>query len=282
MKTRLWCFTNFNLDFNYLDFLEKSTATYILYGHEKCPKTLKEHHQGFVYFDGARSSKKGVSKQLGNAHVEPCRGNLDQNTDYCSKDSNVVELGEKPKQGHRTDLDSVKDQIMEQKLSVDQICIDNPNLFHQYGRTLSKLEDIALRKRYRTTMTEGIWIWGESGFGKSHKAFEGYSPETHYVYPNDNGWWDGYTGQEIVIINEFRGQIPYYELLDLCDKWPKTVKRRSREPVPFLAKKLIITSCMPPNEVYHNLSAMDDLEQLERRFEIIKMEQKWSKGNTEL
>ena len=44
MKTRLWCFTKFNLDFNYLDFLEKSTATYILYGHEKCPTTLKEHH----------------------------------------------------------------------------------------------------------------------------------------------------------------------------------------------------------------------------------------------
>jgi hypothetical protein len=37
-------------------------------------------------------------------------------------------------------------------------------------------------------------------------------------------------------------------LLDLVDRWPKTVKIRNREPRPFLAKTLLITSSMTPEE----------------------------------
>jgi hypothetical protein len=238
-------------------------------------------HRGFVYFSGARGSIKGVAKQLGKCNVRPCRGNIDQNCDYCSKDGKVTELGTKPKQGYRNDLDAVKDAILEQKLSVDDICVKNPYLYHQSGRTLSKLEDIALRKKFRTWMTEGIWYYGPTGVGKSHKAFEGFSPDTHYVMPNDGGWCDGYTGQGTIIINEFRGNIAYEELLELIDWTPKTLRRRGREPVPLLAKKIIITSSLHPTEVYNNLSQSDSLEQLLRRIKLVKMEQKWLEGNTE-
>jgi hypothetical protein len=211
-----------------------------------------------------------------------CSGNLDQNTDYCGKDGDFREFGEKPIQGKRADLISIKDLIMSGEKSVNQICESTPEIYHQYGRTLNKLEDIHFRSKYRTWMTEGIWIHGPTGCGKSHQAFEGYTPETHYVLPEDSGWWDGYTGQETIIINEFRGSIKYSELLDLCDKWPKTVKRRNREPAPFLGKKIIITSSLSPEQVYCNIACSDSLDQLYRRFEILEiMAQKCSKGNTE-
>ena len=187
IKTRLWCFTNFDLNFDYNKFFNSSTAEYIIFGTEVCPKTKRTHHQGFVYFSGARGSIKGVSKQLGKCHVEPCRGNLDQNCDYCEKDGNITELGDRPKQGFRNDLEAVKDSILNGDMSVEDICVESPNLYHQYGRTLSKLEDIALRKKYRKWMTQGIWYYGPTGVGKSHKAFEGFSPDTHYVMPNDGG-----------------------------------------------------------------------------------------------
>lgn len=281
MKSRLWCFTSFNLELDYQNIIDTSTAVYIAYGEESCPKTKRKHHQGFIYFSGARGSMKQVGKLLDKSHVEPCKGNIDQNVDYCSKQSELVEFGVKPQQGFRNDLEDVKSKILEQKLSVDEIICENPTLYHQYGRTLNKLEDIALRRKYRTWMTRGKWIYGPTGVGKSHLAFKDFTPESHYVYPNDGGWWDGYTGQEIVIINEFRGGIMYAELLDLLDKWPKTVKRRGREPVPFLAKELIITSSMSPQDCYNNLAYMDKLEQLERRIELIHLEQKCPEGNTE-
>ena len=90
-----------------------------------------------------------------------------------------------------------------------------------------------------------------------------------YRFPDDNGWWDGYTGEDIVIINDYRGSLTYSFLLNLVDKWPMSVRRRCREPVPFLAKHVIITSSEPPWEVYNNLSANDSLDQLHRRFSVV-------------
>lgn len=279
MKSRLWCFTNYNLEFDYIPILNEYNAKYIIVGREVCPSTNREHDQGFIYYNNPKMSVKAVAKELGQCHVEKCKGTLEQNCNYCSKDNNVREFGTKPEQGARSDLKCVLNELQIGSKCVDDLVINDPLLYHQYGRTLERAEDIFLRKKFRTRMTECDWIVGPTGTGKSHKAFENYNPDTHYVYPNDNGWWDGYKGHPIVIINEFRGQIQYAEMLDLIDKWPKTVKRRNREPVPFLAQKIIITSSLRPEEVYYNLHDKDRLEQLFRRITIL--EQKCSEGNTE-
>ena len=181
-KSRLWCFTNFNLDFDYDSLLTTSSAVYIFCGRETSPTSNRLHDQGLIYFSGQRGSIKGVAKDLGNCHVQICKGNLDQNLDYCSKDGDFREFGIKPSQGKRADLISIKDLIMSGEKSVDQICESTPEIFHQYGRTLNKLEDIHFRSKFRNFMTIGLWIYGPTGCGKSHTAYQGFDPKTHYVY----------------------------------------------------------------------------------------------------
>ena len=286
MRTRLWCFTNFNLDFDYKSIYdnEKYHIKYIAYGNEICPTTNRPHHQGWIYFSSDKDSKKAVGKILGNANCRPCKGNIQQQEDYCSKEKGYyTELGTRPdNQGARTDLEAVKNDILNGLIKCDDIACEKPSLYHQYGRTLTKIEDIALRKKWRNWMTEGIWYYGETGCGKSEKAFENYNPLTHYKYTEE--WWDGYIGQDTLIIDELRGDtIRFRELLALADKHPHYVKRRCREPIPFLAKKIIITSALHPKDIFTNLNADDKLDQLYRRFKIVKLEnpQKSSKGNTE-
>lgn len=292
-KTRLWCFTNYDLEFDYPDYMKTSSAVYLVVGREVCPTTGRLHDQGFVYYSGARGSMTQIARELGST-CKPCNGTLDQNMDYCTEDGKYREFGKKPAQGNRSDIDGLAQAIMSGETTVDEITLANPLMYHQYGRTLSRVEDIVLRKRKRTEMTKLTWITGPTGCGKSHMAFENFEPDTHYVYPNDKGWWDGYTGQETVIFNEFRGGIPYSEMLDLADKWYKTVNRRGREPVPFLAKHIIVTSVLEPHEVYHNLAENDPMEQLNRRMNIIRLkprdtggcssdnvEQKCPEGNIE-
>lgn len=112
-----------------------------------------------------------------------------------------------------------------------------------------------------------VWLWGATGVGKSHTAFAGFNPETHYVKTLEDEWWDGYTGQATVILNDFRGQIVFSNLLTLIDKWPTSVKRRGREPFPFISKQVIITSDKPPEIIYYNVDK-DRIGQLLRRIEI--------------
>lgn len=246
---------------------------YLCYGKEICPTTKKEHWQGCVYFFDKVSIKQAQNLLgIGKSHMEfIMKTTYDECIEYCKKDGISKEFGSMPVQGRRTDLEALKDDIISGKTTVDEIIINNPVIFHQYGRTLEKIEDIKMSKLSRTEMTKGIWLYGDTGCGKSHKAFEGFSPETHYNLPNDNGWWDNYRQQETVVINDFRGHIKYDELLQMVDKWPYQVPRRGRTPLPFTSKKVIITSPLRPEEVYCNRNEKDNIAQLYRRFDIIEV-----------
>lgn len=283
-KSRLFCITNYHeldkADDRYKQIIDEGKATYIAYGKEVCPTTKKEHHQMWVYFKQQKGTGKRSLNQIGKlitgvgSHTESMKGSLDSNEAYCSKEGTYTCHGDKPKPGRRVDLEDVVNDIIGNKRSVDEITLENPMLYQQYGRTLSKVEDITLRKRFRTEMTEGIWYHGPTGGGKSHQAFEGFDPDTHYVKPLEDEWWDGYTGQETVILNEFRGQLKYSEMLSLTDKWPHYVRRRNREPAPFLAKRVIVTSSKHPATLYEKAGEDDHCSQLLRRFEIVRIAQR--------
>lgn len=273
-KYRNFCITLNNWTQGELADLLSYNFQFLILAEEVGPECGTPHLQGYAELD-KQMRLSGIKKipGLARAHIEPRRGTQEEAITYCKKpdtpEDKIHIKGEPKKDGVRKDLLQAKEEINQGK-TVDELTIEDPMLYHMYGRTLNKLEEIAFRKKFRTWTTEGEWYWGKTGVGKSHRAFEGYNPETHYVLNvNDNGWWDGYTGQEIVIINEFRGQIPYGELLDLTDKWPKTVKQRNKAPVPFLAKKIIITSCSPPENIYGNVfDDQERVDQLLRRFKV--------------
>lgn len=277
-KSRVFIYTKWTLwsDDEYLQAMEKNSAIrFIAYGLETCPTTGKLHHQGWICFHNqrpnSRTSLGRIAKMIDAGYCKGMRGSLAQNNDYCSKQSSLKKFGDEPKQGDRNDLKAVVNRIASGETTADDICLDDPGYFHMYGRTIQRAEDILLRQKFRTEMTKGIWYYGNTGQGKSHTAFAGFDPKTCYVKPltgSEAKWWDGYTGQETVIFNEFRGEIPYGEILSLVDKWPHYVPRRNREPAPFIAKTLIVTSALHPQEVWTKRGVSDSMDQLYRRFDV--------------
>lgn len=266
---RNYCFTLNNWTEEEYLALKKIEFVYMVVGKET-GTTGTPHLQGYVEFQNSKrlTSLKKFNSRI---HWEPRRDTQEEAIEYCKKDNEYEEFGTKKNQGKRTDLNALRDEIMAGG-RVDDIAKEEPAIVHQYGRTLDRLEDIALRKRWRTEMTKGIWYWGKTGTGKSHKALENFNRATHYVYPiKDKGWWDGYRGQETVIINDFRGEIPYNTLLQIVDKWPYNVPRRGREPTPFVSKTVIVTSSLPPEQIYHHQQEEGSLEQLYRRFSVTEV-----------
>ncbi len=248
---------------------------------ETCETTGKEHRHVCVYLwkeitGGARNGGV-IGGMFGGTHswANPMRGRVMESEEYASKNGDdCADYGLPPMQGARHNLNEVFDTIKDGKLTADEICVENPEMFHQYGRTIDRLEMIALRRRWRTWMTECTWFCGESGSGKSHKCMEGFDPKTHFVKDLSVDWWDGYVGQEIVVLNEFRGEIKFSMMLAMIDKWPLQVKVRGKESVPFLAKKILISSVKTPEEVYkHSLDAdaVANCEQWTRRVEVTRL-----------
>lgn len=283
-RARNWCFTLNNYTMEEVEEINDIECDYRIFGYE-VGECGTEHVQGYIQFT-KKLALTAVKKLIPRAHWEMQSKNSSalEAAEYCRKDGDFYEQGEISCTGDRKDLDAIKDKINNGETTVDKIVMEFPVLYHQYGRTLSKIEDIVLRKKWRTEMTKGIWYWGPTGVGKSHKALENYHPDTHYLVPQDNGWWDGYKQQETVVFNDFRGELSYNFMLNLVDKFPFSVKRRGREPLPFISKYVIVTSSLSPEKVYKNRDSEDKIEQLLRRFEVINITTRGSKvvkGNTE-
>ena len=80
-------------------------------------------------------------------HLEERKGNALQASNYCKKDGKYIEFGELSSQGARSDLVTLKDDILAGKKKCTEVREENPELYHQYGRTLDKLEDDYLCKQ---------------------------------------------------------------------------------------------------------------------------------------
>lgn len=272
MSRRNVCFTLNNYTQEEENALKNIECDYIIFGHEVGEENTP-HLQGYIEFGFSKklTALKNFNKRI---HWEERKGSAQEASDYCRKqDLNPFVKGNISNQGARSDLQELNKQIVEGKTSVDQIIQEKPDLYHQYGRTLIKCEEIANRKKFRTEMTTCDWYYGSTGVGKSTIAFKDYNPDKVYPWQHDdNGWQDDYVGQETVVINEFRGGIQFGYLLTMIDWTPEVkIRRRNRAPMPFISKHIIITSSMPPWLVYNNLGAEDKLSQLYRRIKIIKI-----------
>ena len=105
-------------------------------------------------------------------------------------------------------------------------------------------------------MPNVIWYYGKTGTGKSHKLFEGYNPDTHYLLnENDIRFWRGYNNQNIILINGFSGEMRYDKLLNLC----------------LNPHKIIIASCKRPEDIYKH-----DIQQFLKHCKIIELKNVYS------
>lgn len=262
------CFTINNYTDSEYETVLGTDCKYIVVGKE-VGENGTPHLQGYIEFNGVKRFTT-LKAMWPRAHFEKRKGTAQQAAEYCMKDGKYYENGVRSAQGARTDIEEARDEILNGRTTSRQIRQENPHFFHQYGRTLERLENDRMETQGRTLETKGIWLWGTTGTGKSELAFKDYNPDTHYVWKlNDNDWQDGYRQQPIVIIDDFRGTIPYDEILRMVDRWPNYhAKRRGQAPMPFTSKLVIITSSLPPEEVYNRRNARDSIEQLHRRFQV--------------
>ena len=105
---------------------------------------------------------------------------------------------------------------------------------------------------------------GPSGSGKSRYVWEQH-PDLYTLDPpqcsNQSVWFDGYDGQDVLLIDDFDGWLSYKFLLRLLDRYPLRVQYKGGS-IPLLATKIYITSTESPSDWYPH---REEVVELERR-----------------
>lgn len=251
-KARSVCFTLNNYTDDQINVLRSISkdAKYLVFGYEIAPTTGTPHLQGYISWDNPRSLDKFKSDVSEKLHIEKMRGSPQQASDYCkyedypdnTKLNKFEEFGTIPRQGERTDWCVALAQI-KSGTPVEEVIEFQPQLLPCI-RSLDTFKSRCLKPLNRDVQV--FVLWGESGAGKSRWAYENY-PGLYSKPPSK--WWDGYTGQDTILLDDFYGYIPYTELLNVLDRYPYNCEIKGGY-VWAQWKTVIITSNKPPERWY--------------------------------
>jgi len=267
-QSKNFCFTINNWNENHIDMLSELIdygAAYIVAGKE-IASTGTPHLQGFVQWDNKMTLTRAISLLKG-AHVSMCKGSAKQNIDYCTKDDpNPFEFGKRPKtQGSGQQERWTKAREMASRGEFEDI---DDELYIKYFHHFKAIyAENQVNPQALETM-DHLWIYGGTGTGKSHAVHTRY-PDRYIK--NINKWWDGYTDQQVVHIDELDPTHTSFMTAFLkkwVDKWPfnAEVKGSSKTIRP---PKVIVTSNYSIDEMNFPPA---DLPALKRRFREIKKE----------
>lgn len=264
-RSRNFCFTWNNYSDASIQVLTELECKYLCYGKE-VGESGTPHLQGVVVFANA-VSHKSVIKKLKGAHVEPCKGSIEQNETYCKKDGDWIERGSKPmNQMEKGEKGKEYYQEILDLARADRIHEIDPQAQLVHGLALRRERDEASKKRkFEDTEETHLWYYGESGTGKSRKARIDH-PEAYLKMCNK--WWDGYEDEETVLVEDFdkKHEVMCHHLKLWADRYPFLAEYKGGAKK-IRPKLIIVTSNYHPSEIW---SDSKDLEPIKRRFKIVR------------
>lgn len=277
-RARGWVFTLNNYTEDEVNLLSKGGSSpdavvYLTFGKE-VGDSGTPHLQGYIHFTSVKSFKQAKAAISDRAYVDKRKGTPQQAIEYCHKDGEVVEYGERPHQGKRTDLDSVCDLVLS-GTSLADVAETHPTTFVKYSRGIKELK-LQVTKPYHRDDVCGIWVYGPPGTGKSHWAQMKYP--NAYKKPQSK-WFDGYNGEKEIILDDLDVNCFGHLLKIWADKWPCTGETKGGT-VHLMHDVFVVTSnytieeLVAPKKDLTPDEAM--ISALKRRFKVFKLERKGS------
>lgn len=222
-------------------------------------------------------------------HIEPTKGNKKDVEDYINKRGKFEEKGEQVvcfsqvgeivgKQGARTDLiklDEIKALIFDDGKKPAEI-------FREYPQALKSRNAVEWlywdKRKSETKPLRDIhvtWLCGQTGSGKSYiqlELYDKYGEDNFYLVTDYINPFDNYQGEDVILIDEFRGQFRLADLLMYLQGYRQQIRARYSNKY-GLWTKVFITSPVTPYELYRRdndtSGSNDKLQQLYRRIDDI-------------
>jgi hypothetical protein len=246
--------------------------------------------QDHIHFQLSFSSKKTftfLKNQFeAEVHIETTKTSPKQHFNYCCNGHIEFQVIQTPQFKTFIVPEQQQDKIQELHLALKSCSTflqfqDNYfSLFFKHFHLAAKYyaqhppEHDALSRRD----LEVFWYWGPTGTGKSYTAREeaaNLCKENNwrfYTWPLQRPgqcWFEGYTGQEVVLFEEIRGNsFQFSHLLQLLDPYDLLVEVKGSS-VMFTPRVIYLTSPYSPQQCFPNLASEDKLTQLIRRIKVV-------------
>ena len=251
------------------------TFQYAIACKEKAPSTGHEHIHIYVQFT---NTIRLSLKNLKGAHVEKCYGSAQQNIKYIKKtgEENVIWEEGLPKMKGGVTIKELKEMDKEKRDNLPAVYFNIIQKVNEQEANQLTLDDFEKK-------VEVIYIYGESGIGKTQKAkqlikeyFEKTNQKTFNLVKYENSFWIGVSElSEVALYDDFRdSHMKPSEFINFIDYnvHPMNIKGGA---IKNKYKFIIITSVQNPNDLYKNVQERDEepKKQWLRRMKIIYMDE---------
>lgn len=285
-KSRDFVFTTNNYTQDHIDAFAAIDCQYVCYGKEEAPSTGTPHLQGYIRFKNQKTHSAAQKSMVG-SWLEPKRGTAAQAIHYCkildkaqkgNPDAelkpacDIYERGEPPKDPH--DQGQVEKnrwkRINEKAFEGDEEWLkeNHPDV---YFRSIATFRSHKKPKteclNHSDADTPNEWLVGPTRTGKSKYA---RANNPVFYYKEQNKWWCGYTGQDVVLIEEASPKTMEHlasRIKVWADRYPFPGEIKGGRIEGIRPLKIIVTSNYTIEECFPNPE--DNLAILER-FKVIR------------
>jgi len=194
-------------------------------------------------------------------HCQRVSSTPDKAAAYCKKTESRVagpwEWGKVPdKRGKKAPLEDAI-RAIKAGSSLDTIATEYPSVFVHSYRGLAQLHTILNTPKGFMKPTKVTVLWGPTRTGKTFRAMSATCADGRVPFkmPLSSGFWfDGYAGQDTLVIDDFYGQIRFSDMLQLLDDKHLQVPVKGGF-VQGLWTKVYITSNSHPDEWWKDARA---------------------------
>lgn len=269
--SRNWCFTLNNYTNEEVADTKELNCKFMSF-QEEVGESGTPHLQGYVVFSSSHRLSK-VSKLIPRAHWTTMYSTPAKCIDYTTKEDtrlpgtvpfskgefpkSKAQIGDEEKARWAAILQDAKDGVLE---------TTNPKVHFLHFNTSTRLAAM-YAKPPAIVRTINVF-WGPTCTGKSRRAHEEAGPDSYAKDPRSKFWY-GYSGEQNVIMYEFRGGIDIAHMLRMTDRYGINVEVKNSS-APLMMVNMWITSNLDPRCWYPEVDP-DTRDALLRRLKITHM-----------